>query len=728
MPVLDRRIVYRVINQTAPGLNSVRRDVSRTQKQAVGLGGAAKVAGVALGGLAAVGVTGLTKLVGAQLRSSDEMQKLGLRIGVGTETLSRWKFAAEQSGTSLDKIVTGQQRFSRVLLDAEQGLKSATDTLDALGLTYDKLRAQSPEEQFASLAQAIAEVDDPSRRLALAQEALGRSGAELIPLLAGGADGLAALGAQAEATGNILDQDAADAAARTNDAMNRLTTKVKGLGLSLFADLLPAVEGTVAGLEFLVTGAGEIPGVLERVIGTANRAEEAIRSLGLAHREASGFTLDMKEAQAIAERQIEETRTAMEGYIGVATEAVYETGNLGASFSMAKPAATELEMELERLAKATGSVSLEHPAVIEGLYTEAAAHRAAKGAAEEQTAALAALQFQMSSLDVAGGFGANALLAHDANIQRDLQRVADAPGLPGELDRIGPYDPGRLKELGLEWNAKTREWLEPAITRGGGGTGGGGGGGRRVLEDQLSEEEQARKTLEDQLLQMYADARIGEDTYLALLDSTDLQATLNDLVGSVSEEELRALETVRSAAWRSGQITAEGSRSIVSAIRGLSALAAGRGVGGGGGGGSQPTELRISGNLRESLSRGGPNARVFTRGDRVVAVSSSRLVGGLSESQRDIVDFNRARREGRLTPEGNVIPAMASGGIVRASPGGTIVRVGEGGRDEAIIPLRQGGSSLTVNVVVDGRTLATGAVSEVQRAFDRGEITVRASA
>ena len=37
------------------------------------------------------------------------------------------------------------------------------------------------------------------------------------------------------------------------------------------------------------------------------------------------------------------------------------------------------------------------------------------------------------------------------------------------------------------------------------------------------------------------------------------------------------------------------------------------------------------------------------------------------------------------------------------------------------------GSPITVNVMVDGETLATGQVRDVQEAMDRGELTVRAT-
>ena len=39
------------------------------------------------------------------------------------------------------------------------------------------------------------------------------------------------------------------------------------------------------------------------------------------------------------------------------------------------------------------------------------------------------------------------------------------------------------------------------------------------------------------------------------------------------------------------------------------------------------------------------------------------------------------------------VPALAAGGVVKARPGGTIVRLSEAGYDEAVIPLKRGGSS-----------------------------------
>jgi len=56
------------------------------------------------------------------------------------------------------------------------------------------------------------------------------------------------------------------------------------------------------------------------------------------------------------------------------------------------------------------------------------------------------------------------------------------------------------------------------------------------------------------------------------------------------------------------------------------------------------------------------------------------------------------------TFRGSQIPKMADGGIVKARPGGTLAIIGEGGRDEAVVPLRNGMPALSggsPNVIIN---------------------------
>ena len=184
---------------------------------------------------------GVTALITKTAKYGDEIQKMALRTGFSTEALSEYKHAAELSGSSLETVEKGVKRMQAVLLDAEQGLSTATDSLAALGLSYEELAGLSPEEQFDKIAMAIAGVEDPSRRAALAQEVFGRAGTELLPMLSDGAEGLAKMKQEAHDLGLVIDQEAADAAAQFNDDLDRLKKGFGGVFQELGQKLLPII-------------------------------------------------------------------------------------------------------------------------------------------------------------------------------------------------------------------------------------------------------------------------------------------------------------------------------------------------------------------------------------------------------------------------------------------------------------------------------------------------------
>ena len=76
--------------------------------------------------------------------------------------------------------------MARFLLNAEQGLTAATDTLDELRASVDDFAGKSPEDQFDLFAQKISEIQDPTKRAALAMRVFGKSGAQLLPMINGG--------------------------------------------------------------------------------------------------------------------------------------------------------------------------------------------------------------------------------------------------------------------------------------------------------------------------------------------------------------------------------------------------------------------------------------------------------------------------------------------------------------------------------------------------------------
>lgn len=189
-------------------------------------------AGTAIVG-ALVGITMKTAQAG------DEIAKMSKRTGLGTVALSELKYAADLSGTSLEGLETGIKRMQMVLVDASNGMESAIGSLDSLGLSVVDLMGLSPEEQFTKLAGAIAEIEDPTIRAAVAQEIFGRSGTDLLPMLAEGATGLEKMRQEAHELGVVFDEEAAKKAEAFQDAITKLKTSFEKAGASIGEALMP---------------------------------------------------------------------------------------------------------------------------------------------------------------------------------------------------------------------------------------------------------------------------------------------------------------------------------------------------------------------------------------------------------------------------------------------------------------------------------------------------------
>ena len=236
-------LVVRITGNTAQLNKAVDKAETRMGKFKKGASKALNAVKTAAKGLAIGGAVAVAGFAVASIKSfldvGEALDKMSKRTGVSVEALGELKFAAEQSGSSIETIEKAMTRSAGVILDANNGLAGAKDALDQLGLSAQALAAMSPEEQFNTLAAALAGVESASERAALAQDVFGKSGTELLPLFAEGAAGMDALRAQAQSLGIVMSGEAAAGAASFNDSMNELKSAAFGVFRGIAGELLP---------------------------------------------------------------------------------------------------------------------------------------------------------------------------------------------------------------------------------------------------------------------------------------------------------------------------------------------------------------------------------------------------------------------------------------------------------------------------------------------------------
>jgi hypothetical protein len=191
-------------------------------------------------GFTAFGAALVAPLVAATksfLDFGDTVDKISARTGASAEFISALGFAAEQSGAdiqTLEKAIIGQQR---TINDLNQGLATAADSYEVLGLTAKDLVGLGVEDSFTLIAQRLSEVQDPSLRAATALEIFGKAGQRLIPLLNGGEAAIKQYIDQANKAGLVISQQDAKAAADLADALNLAQRALRGLQLKIGASL-----------------------------------------------------------------------------------------------------------------------------------------------------------------------------------------------------------------------------------------------------------------------------------------------------------------------------------------------------------------------------------------------------------------------------------------------------------------------------------------------------------
>ena len=168
------------VDKTGAAMRSVKTKLSSLTQSF-------SAATAAAAGLATAGFAASAKSI---VGLGDKIDKLSKSTGASAEFFSEINRTASLAGTSLDTVSRSLIRLQRATGEALSGNKTYAESFARLGVNLKSFAALSPDQQFTALAEAVARSKDQSLLMADGSQLMGRSFAELIPLLQGGADGL----------------------------------------------------------------------------------------------------------------------------------------------------------------------------------------------------------------------------------------------------------------------------------------------------------------------------------------------------------------------------------------------------------------------------------------------------------------------------------------------------------------------------------------------------------
>ena len=233
----------------------------RGGRAAVGMVGALSSAmGTLLSVVKSIGIafTAITAVVSGFIlinaRAIDTVGKLNQKLGLSTDFIQKFRFAAQQAGVETLTTDLALQRFVRRLGEAQKNTGELLPALRRMGIQLkdNSGNFKSAEEVLFEFADGLQKTRQDTTKLALAFKAFDSEGAALVALLDEGSDALREFFLQADALGFVLENDAIKRVEEFNDNFNELVNVVRGGVQQFVGALAPALKVITEDLKGLV--------------------------------------------------------------------------------------------------------------------------------------------------------------------------------------------------------------------------------------------------------------------------------------------------------------------------------------------------------------------------------------------------------------------------------------------------------------------------------------------
>lgn len=311
------------VAQMRTGMNSVSNAFTLATR-------AAGVFGLSLG------VAALVNFGRRSLDAAGGLGEMAEQLGITTDSLQTYQFAAAQSGVSTEEMQVAIQRFTRSIGDARDGSDTAVKAVRALGGEFERMVASgaSIDALLLAFADRIAITGDRTVAAARGADLMGRGFQRFLPIFQSGAAGIQAFAAQLDNMGARLDEDAIRKADGASDAIARMNFQVNALAQSLVSRLAPAIESAARGWNALIN-----PTLDQEIVKANNRLIELRNELARLG-EQQGLTPRgvLEPAIARTKREIEVMEKRVAELIGKAREQAVQTPNPPAADAAAGPA------------------------------------------------------------------------------------------------------------------------------------------------------------------------------------------------------------------------------------------------------------------------------------------------------------------------------------------------------------------------------------------------------
>lgn len=140
-------------------------------------------------GLITIGTAAVTGLIAAAvafdhlIKKAGDFQDMAEKTGDSAENIASLAVAAGTAGVEMDAVVAASIKLNKNLTGVDDESSAAGAAIKALGLDLKTLKQQSPADQIETIAKALNQFEDSAAKGAVAEAAMGKGAAQLLPFL-----------------------------------------------------------------------------------------------------------------------------------------------------------------------------------------------------------------------------------------------------------------------------------------------------------------------------------------------------------------------------------------------------------------------------------------------------------------------------------------------------------------------------------------------------------------
>lgn len=213
---------------------------------------------------------------------AETMSHAAEKTGLAVDEISRLQFAATQSGVAADSLTSAVEKFSKAATESTTKAGEQRAAFAAIGVSVtDANGAIKPMEQLLEqVADRFESYRDSAEKTTLAQILFGKAGADLIPVLNLGSQGIQDLGKRSDELGNTISEKTAKQAEEFNSKLGEMKALSVGLWQAIASQLLPSLTSLTSEFTDASAGASHFQGIAEATATAVKLVASAALTIG----------------------------------------------------------------------------------------------------------------------------------------------------------------------------------------------------------------------------------------------------------------------------------------------------------------------------------------------------------------------------------------------------------------------------------------------------------------